>query len=281
MNAQQSESPTLPREPGDDHPSEYGLLKYLTGPLGDEAATCEASGHLSECSHCQNRLAVLRERKATFRVAQPVVHLLDELGGPAPRVRGRVSSWRRRFWIAFPVALAAAALLLVLRVSSPDEPRVFQTETAEGRHSFILKGASVTWVVKRGDTQEVASPLFAFRAGDRIGFRVASPKKAWAVVLSVDVDGEVRFLLPQGNEAAPSISSEEVTVLPLSLLLESPVDTERLFVVLSPGKPSLNDIQRVVEAEFRKSVDAGHGIDEMVSLSVDGLVGTRLLRPEK
>ncbi len=183
--------------------------------------------------------------------------------------------------MAFPVVVAAAALLLVLRVSSRDEKRVLQTDTNASQHGFVLKGASVTWVVKRGETQTVASPSFAFRAGDRIGFRAVSPKKAWAILLSVDAFGEVRVLLPQGNEAPPPIFAKEVTVLPSSLLLESPVETERLFVVMSPSRPAIDDIQKAVAAQFRELVDAGKGIDEMVSLPVDGFVDTRLLGSKK
>lgn len=281
MNAQQSESQAALREPSDEHPSKYGLLKYLMRPSNGEAAN-QMRGHVEKCSHCQDRLMILHEQKASFPVEQPMAHLLDNLREPGQRAPGRLSGWIRYSLLAFPVVVVAAvALLLVLGEPSRDEKRVVITDTRANRRGFVLKGTSVTWVVKRGEVQTIASPSFSFRAGDRIGFRVVSPTKAWATLLSISIDGEVRILLPQGNETPPLIFAKEATILPLSLLLESPVEAERLFVVLSPNQLALHDIQKAAEAQFRKLGEAGKGIDEMVNLPVDGFVDTRLLGSEK
>ena len=126
-----------------------------------------------------------------------------------------------------------------------------------------------------------APPSFTFRAGDRIGFRVVSPKPCWAYIFSVDSKGQVRTLLPQENKTAPTISAKQATILPSSLLLESPLDPERLFVVLRPTPRSPKELEDAIRSHYLQLQQAGQGLDQMHRVPVQGYVETRLINPAK
>ena len=251
----------------DRHLSEYGLLKYLRGG--------PTSAHLQQCLQCQARLVTMRREQARFPTTQMTNALMAHLESPKPRPK----RWGRYLLVGVPLATAAAILLAIsFPGETLDSGNLVNTNTEQ---RVTLKGANVTWVVKRGNKQVAAPPSFTFRAGDRIGFRVVSSKPSWAYLFSVNAQGQVRTLLPPENKAAPMIPAKKATTLPSSLLLESPLDPERLFVVLRPTPHSPKELEDAIRSHYQQLQQAGQGLDQMHQVPVQGYVETRLISPAK
>lgn len=150
--------------------------------------------------------------------------------------------------------------------------------TQRGDDGITLKGTIVRWVVKRGDEQLIAEPTFAFDAGDRIGFTVLSSTPLHALLLLVHDDGRIEVLFPTEWQSGV-IPAKKETTLPLSLSLSPPIELQRIFLILTPDEPVIEDIVVAAKKEVEKLNMEGKGISHMVSLPIDAIVETRLIEP--
>lgn len=253
-------------EPAEDHPSDYALIRYMAGELGHNA-TARVATHLETCSGCRDRVVVMDEARESFEDHPRAHRIRQRMADHRARATHAESSAHLLYALAAVVALAMGLWLVVWLDAAPVHP------DADTGPIVRTKGVDVLWVVQRGKEQLVAGPDFGFEPEDRIGIRVTSPKPAFATVFSITNDGRVRLLRPRGDVPAEPIPAGRPTVLHVSLVVDAPVEPERVFVLLSSKLPDPEAVVRAGEMAFRQ---AG-GIEGLTGLPVDGTICSRMI----
>ncbi len=216
----------------DGHLAELTLHRVVAGELEGDATL---AGHLATCAPCRERLAGLRAAAAAplpplrlERAPEPTSPVRDE-------PRGEVVPLRRRWIPAAAVAmLAAAAALFVLRAPPTPAP-----------DTFTSRGAALRLEVYRdahGGAERLASGA-SVRAGDRIGFRVATHSDGWLLVAGVDGAGAAYQVWPGGDApSAPFAAVPEGVKLEAALALDATPGAERLVALRCPEALAWRDV---------------------------------------
>ena len=280
----------LPK-PSLEHPSDYAILSYVREELTGNQKKRVLS-HLSSCETCQKRVEEIPAHRSAFLYENS----FEDLWSKRPDPPSKIARWQK--WLGFPSetgslskvpAFAMVALLLGIgtllwyytqrpmedNIVSPNNTRTHLTD-----NGTKLKGTNVLWVVKRGGEQLIAEPTFAFKGGDQIGFTVLSSFTLHALLLLVHDDGQVEILFPTKRQMTENlVPAKKETTLPLSLSLESPIELQRIFLILTPNEPVIAELVEIAEKEYKTLKKEGKGIAYMDSLSVDAIVETRLIEP--
>jgi hypothetical protein len=199
----------------DGHLTVLSLERYLAGEVGDSTV----QDHIGTCAVCATRLQALRE------------------DGAANHIQPRALPKRS----VAPVygALLAAAAAVAIYVAVPKEPGVEQDPTlstpwVEPADYFRVKGSlNVEFFVKRAEHVTKAKDGDPVYAGDRMGFRISTPRAGQLMIAGIDGQGDPYLCYPQGNEGrSMSIGpTKSLTTLDQAIVLDEVLGQEDLVAV--------------------------------------------------
>lgn len=200
----------------DGHLLELAIERYLLDELDDAALVDE---HVAGCDACAQLLASFREDRPLPPFWDPIE--LSDAPDLAPVEPANdpagVSIWK----VASIVGLLAAALLV--GVLLPTEPE------------FETRGGQLELQVYRHDGAqgEAVSAGDLVRAGDRLGFRLASGRGGHAMVLGLDEAGSIYPCWPQPEGVSVLLDPmTEPTTLPTAVRLDDTPGTETIVAMV-------------------------------------------------
>jgi Putative zinc-finger len=194
--------------------------------------------HLVVCPEC--RLAAESARASREAFAR---HVLPK-GVPRPQRR---RSWVP--WLALSSALAAAALLLVVRSRPPD----ISIKGAPTLAAFARRAGQVTAV---HDEDQL-------RAGDELRFVVVSERLPYLLVCSVDGAGKASIYFPFDGGESGRIDVRSRVELPGSIVLDDAPGPERVFALFSAEPMAAAQVDDVLRAIGRQGDAAIRGTKEL------------------
>ena len=209
----------------DDHVSDLRWDRLLAGELAkaDEAAVLD---HAHSCAACGARLAAITDEQRAF--AQR----------PAFRLQRRpatiVPITRRRWQAAAAVALAAATVLLVVRLRPTDAP----IERTKGRGPALILAAgnaSALEPITTGDRIHPGDSLQAAYTSDRDGF---------GAVLSRDGSGHAMAYVPASGDAMVALPAGATRSFPARTVLDDIVGSEVVVIVWCQAPAPLAPLDR-------------------------------------
>jgi len=215
---------------------DWALERYALGVLPPELAA-EVATRLSSEPGAADRLRALpgSDREILHRHPPRVV---------AATLSARYR--RARFWRwSAPAALAVAALALLTILPGPEPgPADVQGASAE-RGTARAKGPAQLLIVRRGSDGD--APLTdgdAVATGDHLQLAARSPLPGWAVVVSLDGDGEITVHTPRPLR----LDTAEPVGLTASYRLDDAPAFERFFLVTGADAPTVRLVVAAVEA---------------------------------
>ncbi|HZS35696.1 MAG TPA: zf-HC2 domain-containing protein [Polyangia bacterium] len=193
-----------------EHVSSLSLdLLHFDALSSTERARIEA--HLAECERCRRDAEAARASRE--HCARQIVPR-----GFAPLTRRR--GWLP--WLAGAPVLAAAIVLLMLKLRPPD---------------IAMKGAPTFSTYVRHDGQvSVLRDGGTVRAGDEIRFVAVSETLSYLLVCSVDGAGKASIYFPFAGTESGTIDLRNRVELPGSVILDDAPGPERVFALFS-SKP--------------------------------------------
>ena len=216
-----------------EHTGELHLRRFRVGEL--EGADRDAvEKHLAGCESCQTKLAELTLEQASF---EQQISFERFAGGVerASRVPSRPPP--RAIWFGGITGLAAAAALAMVAFGPrPGQLGPEPLPSASGaRNTLKGDGLGVDLRVAGPDGRQHSVPTSepaALEAGARIRIGVRTLAPRYLVALSLDEQGEVSLLYPNGNESLALPAGPTTTYLPGSLEFLGQ-GQERVFVLLA------------------------------------------------
>jgi hypothetical protein len=175
--------------------------RWLNGELANDD---ELAAHCAACTRCAALLDAHRRERA-------------ELAIP-------LRAGRRWTWVATTAAAAAAVLVWM---ALPDRGGPMGSTDGEER----IKGRpQIGFYVKHGDAVRRGGGGEVVFPGDALNFTASTERAGYLAILSVDGAGHLSAYYPGGSVAAllPAGSDQ---VLPLSVVLDDVLGTERLYGV--------------------------------------------------
>lgn len=198
------------------HLSTLALHRMRNGELSTEE-TARARAHLAECPRCSAVLRNQENHRAAFEL-QPVPEAIRAASRSAPAAS---RPWSR--WVAWGLALAAAALVTVLVSRAPDD----------GVRTKGDDAVFEVWVDTPAGPAAVADHQ-EFSAGDRIQARFRRPSAPWVTLAGVDARGGVEIY---GTWAA-DMDSPDWQAAPFALELDDEPGDLSLWLVFTPTRPA-------------------------------------------
>jgi hypothetical protein len=198
------------------HLSSLALDALDLGQLrGDEEARARA--HVETCERCRGDLEIARKAREQFQ-REVLPRTLPEVLRRQRRLRFGV---RRSIWLILPVAVAAAAVLLVWPREVPvgiltkgGGPALHVYARREGRVFLVADGASLA-------------------PGDDFRFVVEPAGRRFLLIASVDGAGHAAIYHPYGGTASAPLVAAPRVELPGSIHLDASPGPERLYALLS------------------------------------------------
>ncbi len=209
------------------------LERYLLGELTDDEASVIRSA-IDRDAEVRARIAALEASNAELmqehRVGPFVAAVDRRLSEPSP---GRAIA--RRTWVLAPAALAAAALLFVLRPSPTSD---FQWSAANGEQvsgdRFKGDGPQIVVFLKDGaDASRVLAQGASARSGDVVQVAYRGVGENFGVIISLDGRGHVTRHFPLNGETASRLRSGGLVPLDSAYRLDDAPRAERFFLVTS------------------------------------------------
>lgn len=137
--------------------------------------------HVEGCPHCGPFVTALRGDAAAFVRARPADLFLRQLDRRPPRPSPR-------WWFALVAVAVSAGVVLVVRPTAPEEPR--------------LKGDAFRVFLKRGEAEPVPVKMDqAVRPGDQLRFSYQAGVAGWLAVF--ELDGTEQVELRSATEVSP------------------------------------------------------------------------------
>jgi hypothetical protein len=219
---------TLPPLNEGDRLSRFTLDRYATGELSEDAeddirrqlaGQPAARAHLEAIDHARSAhprvdIEAIRARVRNTTGAPPAL--------PAPANRPANA------WIASAFLVAAVLFVGVLGVlQSPQET-----------HTTTLRSKDVLLVYQLRDNQLHRYGGDALRAGDVVGFKVATAGRDSVVLLSVDGAGQVSIFYPDAGETPLDLSGDDLFALPGSIILDAAPGPEFFVAVFDTSVPT-------------------------------------------
>lgn len=181
--------------------SRLGVDRLLNGELADELA---ARAHVASCRQCEARLAEHVGERAAFGVPLQRRHAVRTSAAP----------------LAMIAALAAVVVGTFVVRPRPDDGAATRTK---GRPTIGLY-VEHAGAVRAGVTGEIVVP------GDAIEFTASTERPGWIAIVSIDGAKKASVYYPDAATAA-QVSPGRDQVLPLSVILDDVVGTERIYGV--------------------------------------------------
>lgn len=257
-----------------EHLSDYLLIRLRAGELAG-ADRDRATTHLDACESCRDRQAGLADRQAAFLNEPRALDLQAKLRVLPERTPSSI--WNRWLVPALAggaLAAIAAAIWWIAVPGSITEQAPLEVAPVER-----IKGVDVKWVVARSGGQLEAGPGFDFQADDRIGIQVTTSRPAFVTLFSINEQGGVRVLLPKPDQGALRIPAGRPTTLSMSLTVAEPVETERVFVLLSAEVLEIQELVRVCGQAWAMAEQHNRGLSGVANLPLSGHLESRLIGP--
>lgn len=209
------------------------LERYLLGELTAEEARMVQSA-IDRDAAVRARLAALEASNAELLMAHPVGPFVTAVDLKlAARHRGRAIG--RRTWVLAPAALAAAALLFVMR---PRPTSNFEWSAATGEQvsgdRFKGDGPQIALFLKDGaDASRLLAQGASARSGDVVQVAYRGTGEDFGVIISLDGRGHVTRHFPLNGETASRLRSGALVPLDSAYRLDDAPRAERFFLVTS------------------------------------------------
>jgi hypothetical protein len=273
------ETPTLGGR-GGPHVGELNLRRFHIGEaLGGDQALVEA--HIADCAECHRRLDHLGDEQRAFeerisfdRFAAGVERAVRvPARAVAPRWWARPAS-TRSFLTVMSVGAVAAVLALVVgsrplfetaRLREAERTAVAGTNRIKGgeRAAAVFRIAAPQNGPQRFAVAEAPEPL---ASGDRIRVGVRPGTHRFLFAASIDDQGTVTALYPEGGSSLPVPPGSALHYLPDSLELTGR-GSERLIVLLTDSPLDVDAVRVASTAAFNR---AGRNLSRMPDLAVAG-----------
>lgn len=191
--------------------SDLRLDRLMVGEL-DGAAAQKLRAHLASCERCAARNQAMVAAAADLYARRPV------LGLPLPARHRR--GW---FWgLSLGSVAAAVAIVLVMRGPLFAPTRDIRFKGGLALEVFVRRTDGTVQTLSDGDR---VSP------GDRLRFRVTSPRAGYVAIVSVDPAGEASSYLPPATRLT-SLPAGQPVDLAGSAELDDRLGRERLIAVV-------------------------------------------------
>jgi|CXWL01.1.fsa_nt_gi hypothetical protein len=234
------------------HIPDLKLERFLLGELTDDEAGVIRSA-IGRDADVQARLTALEASNAELLQAHPVGPFVAAVDLKlSARNRGRAIS--RRTWVLAPAALAAAALLFVLRPSPTSD---FEWSAANGEQvsgdRFKGDGPQLVVFLKDGaDASRLLAQGAYARSGDVVQVAYRGVGENFGVIVSLDGRGHVTRHFPLNGETASRLRSGGLVPLDSAYRLDDAPRAERFFLVTSNDE---FEVAGVLEAAGRPGLD--------------------------
>lgn len=199
------------------------------------------SGHLESCSPCRTELDELRASFARFN-AQVVERTLPRVQERLLPQLGQKSRWRLIASLLLAPALAAAAFFLL--------------PSLRGDEFGIKGGARSTIYALRGDAVFEVKDGMPLQAGDRLRFELQPAGYSYAMIGSVDAQGQADVVFPLDGARSEAISPRALFTTAGSFELDEACGPERAFVLLSSAPLDATDVKSALLAIGRGGPEA-------------------------
>jgi hypothetical protein len=238
MNTANSSLQPRSHLPSEACPSELELDRFHYGELG-AAKEEEVTRHIEACAVCAARLRARESGFAAFGEVDP-----DRIFG---KVSARLAAEnvtmlaRMRRAIASPVIvpLAAAACALFLFLARTPEP---ETIRSKGRLELSV------FRERRGAVEELASGEAAFKAGDRVRFKIRLPEqveRSQILIVGVEASGRMFTYYPSdGTNRSKEPNVRPDGALAGAIELDSYQGDEWLYLVHCSRGFSIDELVR-------------------------------------
>jgi hypothetical protein len=228
------------------------LERYLLGELANDEADLIRSA-LGRDAEARARLTALEASNTELLRAHPEGPFVAAVERKLLE-RGRGRATGRRMWVLAPAALAAAALVFVLRPAPSSD---FQWSAANGEQvqGDRFKGDGPQIVVFLKDGNESARRLAQgarARSGDVVQVAYSGAGERFGVILSLDGRGHVTRHFPLNGETASRLRSGGIVPLDSAYRLDDAPRAERFFLVTSNAA---FPVSGVLEAASRAGLD--------------------------
>lgn len=221
------------------------ITDHLVEKVHLGVATPEERARVEADPDARARLAALPEQDAAFFAEHPVDATVRAIEARAARSARRATPVAA--WLAAPVALAAAALLVVQisgEPSAPDAgpPAGLEPTTEKG----AARAARMAIYRQRGGGPERLLQGDVVMPGDTLQVTVLGAKSGYGVVLSIDGRGAVTLHSPEQPDGPTDMTGGEYR-LPHAYRLDDAPKYERFFLVTSPGPTDVRAVLRAAE----------------------------------
>lgn len=222
--------------PAPNHPSDFHLDQLFLDELNDELKS-SVQEHIASCLSCRKRQRLRDDGLAAF----PEVNaesLLKRVHNASEEASELEPAKRGSFWRVVPVLVAAAALLLFVRLRNPSGPASHDSLALDG----VRAKGGLTLRVFRGGTgagEEVLSGN-DFAMDDTIRFVVDLQQGAdlldlHVILLSVEEEGNATSIyFPSEGDVSSSLVLDEEGALPVAIRLDEYEGQESLHLIVCP-----------------------------------------------
>ncbi len=248
-------------------PSENELLSFVDADLSPEQLA-RVEKHLEVCSACAKQVMALTslvEDLAAPLASEPPLDVALHVAGVIERLDSRVTVPRWSTWITWggSLAVAAAALLLVMKLQAPAAPH------AVGTGELAARGGPAEATLSRniGVQLYVSQPsgLTALGSGSRIsqsaaltaGLRNLANERAYLLLFALDSQQAVHWIAPEytspgsNPEASPIAPSQTEQLLPSTAVFDDLATGPLRVVAVISSKPlHVSDVEALPPAEL-------------------------------
>lgn len=231
---------------------ELKLERYLLGELTEHEAGAIRIA-IDRDPGVRARLAALEASNVELLQDHPVGPFVAAVERKLlERSRGRATS--RRAWVLAPAALAAAALLFVLR---PTPTSDFEWSTASGEQisgdRFKGEGPQIAVFLKDGvGASRLLAQGSTARSGDVVQVAYKGVGENFGVIISLDGRGHVTRHFPLNGDTASRLRSGGLVPLESAYRLDDAPRAERFFLVTSKNE---FEVASVLAAASRPGLD--------------------------
>lgn len=191
------------------HISDLAIDRLLGGELSREARD-ELEGHAKDCTSCAARVATITAEHDAFA------------GRPMPIAFARAKKQRSKLWIAAPIAVVAAAAILVL-VVRPTHER--PAERVKSGDTTLLLWAGTPDHLRPVATSDV------IHAREHLQASYTSSRDGAGAVLSIDGTGEAFVYVPAEGTTMVTLPRGREQPFPASTLLDDVTGRELIAIV--------------------------------------------------
>jgi hypothetical protein len=179
------------------------MSEHLSDLVLDEVMAGGAKPpHLESCDTCNARVARLRTHADGVRARPDFSRVRARVLSEAARRPSRPTASWLSGWLLVPVLASLAMVVLLRGPLSGDTPGTVPLPATPG---LRVKGPPGVELLRLVDGQ--VNPVL--REGDEVALRLRSGGRRYALVVSVDAQGQVEALWPSGAEHSGELDAEQ------------------------------------------------------------------------